>query len=258
MVGYIYKTTNLINGKIYIGQHRVNNDVIDKNYFGSGKLLLEAIKKYGKENFKCEIIEWCESEKSLSEKEVYYIDYYKSKVTFGNYNMSDGGYVPRLCGELNGNYGKHRPHTEDERKHLSEITKGHKPTFTRKHTAEECLKMSAAGKQREHNLLYKDYKHVSDLSKGKKFMTNGIDQKWIMKDDISYYLEAGWTFGSCRKRNRNPNTMPWNKGIKRLEKSGTFNKIAVNNGTINKFISKEDLNEYINKGYSLGLKKFND
>ena len=109
-----------------------------------------------------------------------------------------------------------------------------------------------------YKLLYKDYKHVRDLSKGKKFMTNGIDQKWIMKDDISYYLEAGWTFGSCRKRNRNPNTVPWNKGIKRLEKSGTFNKIAVNNGTINKFISKEDLNEYINKGYSLGLKKFND
>ena len=79
MVGYIYKTTNLINGKIYIGQHRVNNDVIDKNYFGSGKLLLEAIKKYGKENFKCEIIEWCESEKSLSEKA-----YEKKKIRYGN------------------------------------------------------------------------------------------------------------------------------------------------------------------------------
>lgn len=48
----IYKTTNLINNKIYVGKDSHN----DSNYFGSGTILVKAIKKYGKENFKKEIL----------------------------------------------------------------------------------------------------------------------------------------------------------------------------------------------------------
>ena len=43
MFGYIYKTTNKINNKIYIGQHKHAD--FDKQYYGSGKIILEAIKK---------------------------------------------------------------------------------------------------------------------------------------------------------------------------------------------------------------------
>ena len=49
----IYKTTNLVNGKIYIGKDKNNNP----SYLGSGKILKLAIKKYGKENFTKETIE---------------------------------------------------------------------------------------------------------------------------------------------------------------------------------------------------------
>jgi hypothetical protein len=47
MKHYIYKITNLINNKIYIGKHSSKNMNKD-NYIGSGYLLLKAIKKYGK------------------------------------------------------------------------------------------------------------------------------------------------------------------------------------------------------------------
>ena len=50
----IYKTTNLINGKIYVGMHSTDN--LNDGYLGSGWILKQAIKKYGKENFKGEVL----------------------------------------------------------------------------------------------------------------------------------------------------------------------------------------------------------
>lgn len=48
----IYKTTNLINGKIYIGKDKHNNS----KYLGSGRRLIKAIQKYGRDFFLKEII----------------------------------------------------------------------------------------------------------------------------------------------------------------------------------------------------------
>lgn len=67
MIGYIYKTTNLINERVYIGKHCVSE--YDPSYYGSGKLLKRAIKKYGKENFKNELLLKAETETQLNELE---------------------------------------------------------------------------------------------------------------------------------------------------------------------------------------------
>jgi group I intron endonuclease len=81
----IYKTTNLINGKFYIGKDKHN----DPKYFGSGKILKQAIKKYGIDNFIKEIIEECYSEQQWLEREIYWIDYYNA-INEG-YNIALGG-----------------------------------------------------------------------------------------------------------------------------------------------------------------------
>jgi len=70
---YIYLTTNLINNKKYIGQHKGE---INDNYLGSGHALKIAIAKYGRSNFTKEIIEIYSSEEELNEKERYYIEYF--------------------------------------------------------------------------------------------------------------------------------------------------------------------------------------
>ena len=88
MYGYIYITTNLINDKVYIGQHKGSE--LDTKYIGSGKILKQAINKYGRENFKTEILFFCEDNNNLNEKEIETISQYKDK-GFNLYNITTGG-----------------------------------------------------------------------------------------------------------------------------------------------------------------------
>jgi group I intron endonuclease len=83
----IYKITNLINNKIYIGQDKNNNP----KYMGSGNLIKKAMKKYGKQNFIKEVISECKTVEELNEKEKYYIDLYESRNQKIGYNISIGG-----------------------------------------------------------------------------------------------------------------------------------------------------------------------
>lgn len=83
----IYKTTNLINDKIYIGKDVKNNP----NYYGSGKILKQAIKKYGKENFKKEILLECFNKKELELEEIKHITKYSSNNPKIGYNVTNGG-----------------------------------------------------------------------------------------------------------------------------------------------------------------------
>jgi group I intron endonuclease len=67
---FLYRTTNLINGRYYIGMHSTN--LLEDNYVGSGRRLWHEIRKYGRQNFRFEILEFFNSreELALKEKEV--------------------------------------------------------------------------------------------------------------------------------------------------------------------------------------------
>lgn len=103
-MNYIYKITNLINNKIYIGQTRnsvlyrwnqhISAAVSDKEKQDYNYLLHKAIRKYGKNNFSIETIEELDESVDLSEREQYWINYYHSCVLEENsngYNMTYGG-----------------------------------------------------------------------------------------------------------------------------------------------------------------------
>jgi hypothetical protein len=87
----IYKTTNCINGKIYIGQTIKNLEV--SKYMGSGSYIGKSFLKYGKENFKREIIQTSiigiiESDKA----EKYWIKYFNANDRLIGYNLTEGGH----------------------------------------------------------------------------------------------------------------------------------------------------------------------
>ena len=84
----VYKTTNLINGKEYVGSHYTNN--INDGYLGSGILLVRSVKKYGKNNFKKDILEYCDDIISARKLEKYYINEHNTLVPNG-YNISPVG-----------------------------------------------------------------------------------------------------------------------------------------------------------------------
>jgi len=91
----VYITTNLINGKKYIGKDEQNNP----KYLGSGNLFKAAVKKYGRKNFHKEILAIACDKQDLCELESYYIDYYCAQTSDLFYNIAPGGNGGKLCKE---------------------------------------------------------------------------------------------------------------------------------------------------------------
>ena len=110
MLFTVYKTTNLLNDKTYIGFHQVHSikdilctestysSIFSDGYLGSGKLLKQAIEKYGPENMKQELIlVTADKEEAFAlEKELVNRVFIERDDT---YNLSIGGNVAILFGE---------------------------------------------------------------------------------------------------------------------------------------------------------------
>lgn len=86
---FVYKTTNNINGRYYVGVH--TTDDLNDRYLGSGHALKRAIKKYGRKSFTREIVEMCESAEQAYELEALIVDeeWVDNPKT---YNLRTGGY----------------------------------------------------------------------------------------------------------------------------------------------------------------------
>ena len=166
----IYKITNLINGKTYIGQHKYKD--INDSYMGSGVLLHRAFEKYGKKNFKKEVLySSIKYKETVDDMERFAI---AKERTIGKaeYNIADGG--EGGCGKhseetkrkisKSWDYDKH--FTEETKKKMSEAHKG-KPSWNKgKHHSDDTKKrISEANKG--HSVTKETKRKISKANKGK-------------------------------------------------------------------------------------------
>jgi group I intron endonuclease len=154
----IYKTTNLINGKFYIGQDSNNNS----DYLGSGTAFKLSLKKYGKENFIKETLEVCSTQEHLNEKEKYWIK--ETKAIELGYNLAEGGFgVSNMSDEIKQKISKSKKGkklSDETRKKMSKASKG------KKHTEETKRKLSEINKGKK--LSPEHIKKLSESHKGIK------------------------------------------------------------------------------------------
>ena len=155
-MGVIYMTTNLINGKKYLGRDSNNNP----NYLGSGLLLKMAIKKEGKHNFKKVIIEECKSEHELRIREEYWLNYYDAGNDSNFYNMnniSSGGAL--FLG---------RTHSNESKKKIGNSVRGEKSgMWGKKHSEKSKIKMGDSNRGEKHYLYGKSPSYETRMKSSK-------------------------------------------------------------------------------------------
>lgn len=237
----IYKITNLLNGKIYIGKHETEK--LDDNYFGSGILLLKAYKKYGRKNFKKEILFIFDNEVDMNkkEKEIITEDFVKRDDT---YNLGIGG--------EGGPHFKGKTHSNETKEKLSKLSKN-KPKY--KKTQEQLDQERATrynkngGKWFSNETIEKIKKKKQDrkvvhTEESKRKISDAM--KSLMTDDrkkeISEKMKEVYKSSQLRKK------------ISQIMSGKKKNTIWIRNDATNHIIRIEnnDLEHYINLGYRKG------
>lgn len=148
----IYKTTNKVNGKYYVGCH-CTEDVND-TYIGSGKHLNFAIKKYGKENFVKEVLHIFENKQDMfnKEKELVSKEFVNDPMTY-NLKVGGSGGNPGIVGAFAG------------RKHRLDTIEKIRQAALEQPTSEEKRKKCSKNNWAKRNPI-EHREHVSKINKG--------------------------------------------------------------------------------------------
>lgn len=201
---FIYKTTNKLNGKYYIGMHSTNN--LDDGYLGSGKRLRYSIRKYGAENFEREILEFFNSREELKKKEeeVVSLDEIAKKDCMNLVVGGQGGFTLEQQKKgrkvTNEKYGYKL--SEWGKKGVKIAYSKHGSAFSdsnkrcdwsgRNHTEESKKKMYESSKG--------SGKGESNSQFGTCWITNDVENKKIKKEDLEMFVSKGWRRGRKIKK----------------------------------------------------------
>lgn len=212
----VYQTTNLVNGKKYIGRDMYNNP----KYLGSGKLLNKAIDKYGKENFKKIILQECKSIEELKQAEEYWINKFDAAKNDMFYNILDGstgGDTLSNHPDIESIKEKIRDarakqvicHSEETKRKISESQKGELGYWYGKRQSEE------SNKKRSKSLKGKPRKNVTCPHCNKTGAISNM-KRWHF-DNCSTYTGI---------KHKPTNKQPWNKGKTNVYSKETLEKMS--------------------------------
>lgn len=212
MYGYIYKTTDKKNGKIYVGQH--HSEVFEGyKYLGSGLIISNIKNKLEQENlslesrFDIEMIDTAESKSELDEKEIYWISKLNSRDSDIGYNICKGGEAgpggPMMLGHK---------HSEETKMKMSEDRLGSKNSNygNRWNQSEELKALHSILSSGSNNGMYGKKHSAESRNKNReshlgRFAISNIElDKVIMvtEDEFISYLDDGWIKGNIHcKRN---------------------------------------------------------
>lgn len=276
----------MINNKIYIGQHK--KPQFDNKYLGSGYALRNAIQKYGKHNFKCELIECCNTLEELNTKEIYYIKKFKSQNKDIGYNITNGGnqisVTPIIADKISKSMKKlfmDKTKGKILRDNLSKVNKGKKLSkehldilkevnHTRQRTEEERNKKSEKlkghkpfwGVNLDDNIRYR----IGSASRGKHWYNNGEVEKYSFECPDGFVIgrlpvkietkqklsEIGKKRVFSDETKQKLSKSKSGKNNPQYGKTGTIKgKIRVTNSKLNiiKYIYPNELELYLAKGF---------
>ena len=230
MYGYIYKTTDLVTSKIYIGQKKSANFI--PTYHGSGKIITRLLLKYGPERFKTELIEECNSFEELNQREIFCIAKFNSRNPDIGYNIASGGTFGD-SGYHIGMLGKHQSEYQKQ--------KAREYMLSDKHPLKNPESRKAKSKQMMGNTN-------AAGGKGLKFIHKGSEQRRVPEHEIHVWLSEGWEIGKADFIRENQS-----KAYKVKYANGKY----INNGKEIKFKSNDELDEWLAKGWKIGRKLSN-
>lgn len=203
---FIYKTTNILSGKYYIGMHSTDN--LDDGYLGSGKRLRYSINKYGEENHSREILEFLDSRKELKRREEEIVNLNEiAKIECMNLKVGGTGGFSKTDATKGGYAFANRLKTDtDFRERHSKIASDNmsnglvKKWKDPEYRNNMLSKINWTGKSHSEETK----KKMSDSSNNKGENNSQYGTCWIYKDsinkkikkiDLGSYLELGWNRG---------------------------------------------------------------
>lgn len=221
MYGYIYKTTNLINNKIYIGQKK-SKIFLKEKYLGSGLYLKRAVNKYGKDNFKVELIDKADDREQLNELELYYINLYDSTNINIGYNIANGAVGGGDVWVTNGIENHHISYkivgTYLEQGYHLGLT--HHEGYTKISTYRN-QQISKALKGKSKSKEHIENHRQALLNKKRHWYNNGINNICLAEGEVipEGYKRGRFMSEESKKKNSESckGRIPWNKGLKKLK-----------------------------------------